>query len=213
MTEDELRKKKLLLEIEELSKPSWKKPAYLTIIVSAITILITAMIGFGQYYDKVDKDNQRRVEELEKVISENKDQQHKMEIATAKYETLIAQSARDSMLNSNEALRLEIIAEQGKLRKIQSDILAREKELQKVKGDYADFKSQVVGILDQYKRYSQGFANGVIRSDEGKEKIEEIRQIANPELQRSEIGRFAYTVTQQTYTQARERILTGLGLQ
>jgi hypothetical protein len=212
MTENELKIKKLELEIAELSRPSWKRPAYLTIVISVLTVLISSLIGFGQYFEKVDKDNIRKIEELEKKITENKEQEHKLEIATARYETLITKNENEEVRKSNTILKDDLKNNQIKLGIIEKEIGQKEAEFLRLTNQFGEFKDLVAGTIKKYKEYSPGYANGVINSQSGQAKIKEIIDLTEVERQRTEIGRFAYSIMNQTFDKSTSQILAELDL-
>lgn len=218
MNEDQLRIKKLELEIAELTKPNWQKPSYLTILVSVLTILISATIGFSQYFTKVNQENVRKVEELENKLAENKDQQHKLEIARFKYETLMAKNENEEIMKKTVILNQEITENQKKLSITESEIQKKQIEIQSAKvklknleKTYTNFKHLVSVTIRKYKEYSPGYANGIINSQSGQAKINEIVQLKNTDNQRIEISRFAFGIMNQTYTKSTEQILSELG--
>ena len=64
MTKEELEKQKLKVEIEQFQKPFWKNP---TLIISFLTVIISATIGFSSYFTKVNQDNITKIEELQEL--------------------------------------------------------------------------------------------------------------------------------------------------
>jgi|TARA_B110000908_G_scaffold119730_1_gene140329 hypothetical protein len=209
MTEEELKIKKLELEISEISKPEWRKPAY---TISVLTIVISALIGFGQYYNKVDSDNFAKIEKLENTIAKNKEQQHKMEIATSKYETLIIKKENEEEKKKNKSLQEQVSINQRKLDKIENDIRKKGMEFLRLKKEYNGFKNLVKKTLEKNKQYSQEYANGVINSSSGQDKIREIIELDDLEMQRKEIGIFAFGVMNQTNEKSSKKIINEIGL-
>ncbi|MEM9820780.1 MAG: hypothetical protein AAF985_06900, partial [Bacteroidota bacterium] len=194
MTEEELRMKKLELEIRELAKPSWRKPAYLTIVVSVLTILLSTLIGFGRYFEKVDKANIQKIEELEEKMASNKEQQHKMEMAAMNYETLMTNQENEVVKESNAELKADISKNKQELKRIEEQVRKKEAALQAIEKEFRDYKSLVFGTIERYKKYSPNYARGVINSTSGQAKIKAIMAFENQEKQREAIGKFAYGV-------------------
>jgi hypothetical protein len=219
MNEDQLRIKKLELEIIELSKPNWKKPSYLTILVSVLTILISATIGFSQYFTKVDQENARKVEELEGKLNDNKEQQHKMEMATQKYETFLINTENEEIKKKNSEIKQYLIDNQNKLfiteQKIkdkQSELQNSNLKLQNVEKKFNGYQHLVSNTINKYNEYSPGYAKGIIDSPSGQEKIKEIIGLKDVENQKYEIERFAYGVMNQTHIKSTEKITSELGI-
>ncbi|ASS50838.1 MAG: hypothetical protein A3D31_14910 [Candidatus Fluviicola riflensis] len=191
MTEDELRIKKLRLEIDELAKSSWKKPAYLTIIVSAITVIISVGFGLVQYYKQVDQQNVQTIEKLEKERDNVKLEKHDAEIAKAQYELLIKDTEKAE---------------------IQQQLLVTNKQLESEKRQLGSLKKQLAGIknlqeaIDKYNAYTISYAQGVIASPSGQRKIQEIADLESSAQKRHEIGLFAFNITKQAHSKTMEQI-------
>lgn len=195
MTEEELRTKKLQLEIDELSKSSWRKPAYLTIIISTITVIISVGFGLVQYYKQVDQENVKIIKRLEEERDHVMLEKHDAEIAKAQYELLIKDTEKAE---------------------IQKQLSSTNKQLVLEKRQLLSLKKQLAGIknlkeaIDQYNQYTISYAQGVIASPSGQRKIQEILDLENPTQKRIEIGIFASNITKQAHSRTMEQIMEEL---
>mgnify|MGYP000362295561 FL=1 len=77
MTKEELEKQKLKVEIEQFQKPFWKNP---TLIISFLTVIISATIGFSSYFTKVNQDNITKIEELQELTKKQEALERKIEL-------------------------------------------------------------------------------------------------------------------------------------
>ena len=77
MTKEELEKQKLKVEIEQIRKPFWKNP---TLIISFLTVIISATIGFSSYFTKVNQDNITKIEELQELTKKQEILERKIEL-------------------------------------------------------------------------------------------------------------------------------------
>jgi len=215
-TEESLKLKKLNLEIEELSRPYWQKPAYLTIIVSAITVIASVFIAFGQYYyqysQKVNQQNVKEIEDLRKKIGEQKEQQHNLELAKADYELLKAKYENKELNNSNSNLKEEIKLEELKLEEVKKKVRLQKEKYSKLKSEFNEFKNAVRATIEKYNKYSPNYARGVLRSPSGQKKIEQIVNIENKNTQKKEIESFAFGIMAQTNRQSTQKITDELNL-
>jgi|GEM_PF-3093811 len=200
MSEEELRIQKLQIEIKELSKSNWRKPSGLTIIISAITVTISAYFGFAQYFKQVDQDNITKIENLEreqdKVKAEKRNaeiEKHNAEIAKSDYELLIQQNEKRDIENE-----LKLIREQFQ---------KKENQLSRLKKELNGIKS-VEEAVNKYSEYILGYAQGIIRSPSGQNKVESIISIENDQDKKAEIENFAFNVTQQAHSKTMKQILT-----
>lgn len=199
MSEEELRIQKLQIEIKELSKSNWRKPAGLTIIISAITVTTSAYFGFAQYFKQVDQDNITKIENLEreqdKVKAERRSaeiEKHNAEIAKSNYELLLQQNETRDIAN-----KLKLIHEQFR---------EKEKQLSNLKKELNGIKS-VEEAVNKYNDYILGYAQGIIRSPSGQNKMESILGLENDQDKKMEIEKFAFNVTQQAHLKTMEEIL------
>lgn len=77
MTKEEIEKQKLKVEIEQFQKPFWKNP---TLIISFLTVIISATIGFSSYFTKVNQDNITKIEELQELTKKQEALERKIEL-------------------------------------------------------------------------------------------------------------------------------------
>jgi len=192
MTEEELRTKKLQLEIDELSRSSWKKPAYLTIIISAVTVAISAYFGFSQYFKQVDRTNIETIERLEKEKEDFKNEKHDAQIAKAQYELLLRDVENKEMQDHMLLISQQSLEQEKQFASIKKKLL-RVKNLEKT--------------IDKYNSYIIEYARGVIASPSGQNKVREIIEIENPEQQKRELENFAFNITKQSHSRGLEQVL------
>ncbi|BDS11275.1 hypothetical protein [Aureispira anguillae] len=206
MTEEELKLEKLRQEVKQLSKPDWLKPAYLTILVSALTIVITTAVGFYQYFAKVNQDNVDKIEALEKALTKNEIQQYKTEKATLAFELAQLKMGRDSAKIEKEIINQELmeIKHEKELAEAKKKTLSR--QLATVRRSFSNYNSLVESTIEKYENYSSGYARGIISSPSGQRKILEIVEMKNPKQQQEAIEEFAYKVMRQTYQKSSTKI-------
>jgi len=209
MIEEELKIKKLELEISELAKPSWKKPQYITTIVSVLTVLVTATIGFDRYFENVDQNHIQTIENLERTIMENKEQQHKSEISRVEYEIKMLEIAKENSKEQNLILEKKIKESSTELQIAQSKLNVMESKLNK----YSETLDKVFATIVKYEKYSPNFARGVIDSPSGQNKIDEIIAISDNSTQRKEIASFAFNITNQANSRSSEKIREELSIE
>ena len=206
MTEEELKTRKLEIEISEMSKPFWKRPQYVTTtIISVLTILITAAIGFNRYFENVDNSRKATIEKLEETIERDKEQKHELEIARQNFELSTLRNENREALNIQKEVEKEVKEAELKLKQAES-------KYAQVSRKYAAFVDNVQGTLSEYKELAPKHGNRLINSRFGQKAILEILEIPNADEQRIAIGKFAYGITNQTYVEINKEISKNLGI-
>lgn len=185
MTEEQLRIKKLELDVKELARSHWKKPQYLTTtIVSVLTILVTAAIGFDRYFQNVDQNRANEIEALQKIIEDDKQSKHELENARQKLE--------------NTKLRLENEEAQQTKADIEKQILEARLSLKRT--------------LDKYKMLTPEHGKRLINSASGQAEVKRIIDLGDPEEQRLAISKFAFGIMNQTYSEISKEMNEELGV-
>lgn len=213
MTEQELKIRKLELEIADLSTPRWKRPAYLTIIVSAITIIVSAIIGFSNYFSRVDDERAKQITDLQSTIERLEDERHFNEISSKNIELNRLKEQIKSL--DAQKLKIEIEIQDSKLALILSnqELAQSRQRLADVKKEHEEYVENVTSILSKYKELAPKHGNRLISSASGQAKIKQIMMITDPNVQRVEIGKFAYGITNQTYSETLQEIKSELKLE
>ena len=216
MTKEEAELKKIELEIKRLKLPFWKNPAYLT-------ILVTLIIGFSSYYVTVGKAKRAQIADLRTEIEkleqqkfsleqqENSLERTKEELKADHYQRQYEyfKDKKEEIERSIQVKELRFINLEDKLKrseveltKVESSIQNQEKEYEQLKIQYDDYKAKVNKVIEEVEDYSPSYANGLIRSPEGQSKINFIMSITDKNLMKTEIGRFAYGISNQAFDES-----------
>jgi len=194
---------KIKIEIAQLKEPFWKKP---NTLLSVVTIIITALIGFNSYFVKVNQENISKIEELEEQNKISKALQDKIILenhALEKTKMLLVAEDNERKYNASViALKNAEIA----LNKVEHDIKSTSSKLNKVqenllleKEKYNKYQEKVKKVTEYMSGYGPGYANGIITSNQGKQKIRQISELDDKEEQIKQIADFTMKVVSQTF--------------
>jgi len=64
----DLERQKLVLEIEQMQKPWWKKPGSLAIIATIVAALTTAGVQLSTHYSSLKKEEKEKSEKIANVV-------------------------------------------------------------------------------------------------------------------------------------------------
>src|SRR5712664_2343255 len=72
LSQDELEKQKLALEVEQLREPWWKRPGYLAIVIPSLLALGAVIAGFStrffqNQYELIELKNERALREKDEI--------------------------------------------------------------------------------------------------------------------------------------------------
>lgn len=157
--------------------------------------------------------------QAQKDLAESAKIRDSIEVLRQKTQGELAEATKENeeKAKKNMALQIEVTQNQEQLSKTKMELQTKQMELQKIKSklqdlekDYSSYKSLVLNTIESYKNYSPGYANGIINSQSGQDRIKLIINLKDVEKQRIEIGKFAYGVMNQTYTDATKKILIEL---
>lgn len=209
MTKEEIEIKKIALEIEKIKLPFWKNPAYLT-------ILVTIIIGFSSYYVATDNEKKKQIETLEAENKKLEQQQSslqktKVELNADYYQRKFEdyRSKKEEIERSIQLKEFRLIGLEDKLKEsenkfvdFQTKLREQEKQFNETKIEYEELKKNVNLVIDEVAQYGPKYANGLIRSPEGQDKVTFIISLTDKNLMRTEIGRFAYGICNQAFDQS-----------
>jgi hypothetical protein len=220
MTKEELEQRKLQLEIEKLKLPFWKNPAYLT-------ILVTIIVGFSSYYIATDKEKKHQIDDLTKKNDILEKQQNELERTKVELTADHFQRMSEDLKYKNEEIEKNIQLKELKLITLENNFTAakkdfanfqvklnqQEKEYNRTKAEYENYKQRVKSVIDEVATYGPGYANGLIRSPAGQEQINYIISLSDKNLMKTEIGRFAFGISNQAFDQSLAKKTINLDIQ
>jgi len=212
MEKTSLEEKKLLLEIRELEKPFWQKPAYLTIIISSLTVIISAGIGFSAYYTKVDEANLKTIDDQKKTIEDLKDQQHYTELAKRELEITQKGLEMERIDVQKSEAEEHLKQSETRLKTKDAQLHTIEAQISQSQSRYLAYKDSVKNVVTYISQYGPGYAKGLIESPSGQDAINDIMDIEDKRAQKAEIERFAYRVSEQAFIKTENRKSQDLGL-
>ncbi|WP_298516347.1 hypothetical protein [uncultured Kordia sp.] len=190
-TKEELEILKLEEELKQLKAPFWKKPSYLTIIGSGLTIIISAAIGFSSYYTKVDLDNKAKLEQLQNKIKESE-----KAAAVAKDETNKLKSETYKLRYEDYKNRVE--DKKNELSEMEDKLKVAERRLNNYKARFKSVSSEVENYIS--KQYTPGFTEGILDTNE-----EEMKKFATNAETLTNLRKFIAFVVKRTYTKSNEK--------
>ena len=195
-TKEEFEIEKIKLEIAQLNEPFWKKP---NIMISVTTVLLTAIIGFSSYFAKVDQEHIAQIKALESKIKENKEASQKLELENLNIKNTHIQIQAEQYQKNYDESKIKLSA-------MEKDIAIKSKnlanfitDLKKTKSSYNLYKEKVNNITQYMANYGVGYAKGVLSSNSGKLKINQIATLPTPDERVQEIERFTTNIINQTF--------------
>ncbi|MDA8850171.1 hypothetical protein N9J10_01585 [Flavobacteriaceae bacterium] len=196
MTKEELEKQKLKVEIEQIRKPFWKNP---TLIISFLTVIISATIGFSSYFTKVNQDNITKIEELQELTKKQEALERKIELQNLNLQ-------KTQIENRAKQLQTNLDKINANLMKLESSLLIKNQKLSKLTTNLEKEKKRNKNYFETVEKitlymadYGPGYAKGVLSSTSGKNKIKQITEIANKKIQAKEIEKFTNDIVSQTF--------------
>ena len=144
----ELQQQKLIEEIRLLREPFWKKPSYLTVVISALTIIVTAAIGFSTYYHNKDELREAQIKNLEEKIKQS---QQSEENARFQLQELESETYRLRY----EDFKDKTAEKQELLRTISIELDKKNQDLKEVRSKVARVANEVENFISE--KYAPGY--------------------------------------------------------
>lgn len=196
MTKEELEIQKLKVEINQLEKPFWKRPP---IVISFLTVVISALIGFSSYFKQVNQDNIAEIEKLQGLVKEKEALDKKIELQNLNLQKTQIENDAKSLKKELDDLTFEV-QQQKSILKLKNEQLAQLKsDIVKEKTRREKYIKKVSEITKYMADYGPGYAKGIISSPSGQEKINQITKINSNVEQAKEIGNFTNNIVRQTF--------------
>lgn len=196
MNKEDLEKQKLQVEIDQLNRPFWKNP---TIVISSVTVILSALIGFSSYFNQVDQDNVEKIKELKELIQKQEAVERKIELQNLQLQkTQIENEAKE--LEQQLLILAEEVEQKKAILQTKNNALAKLKlQLAEEKIRSKTYLEKVSQVTAYMADYGPGYAKGLLSSTSGVAKIKEITNLDDPSKQAEEIENFTLSIVNKTF--------------
>lgn len=196
MTKEELEIEKLKVEINQLETPFWKKP---TIVISFLTVVISALIGFSSYFKQVNQDNIAEIKELQGLVKEKEALDKKIELQNLNLQKTQIENEANRLKEELDELIIEVQQQKTVLKLKNEQLTHLTSEINKEKVMREEYIEKVSEITNYMADYGPAYASDIISSPSGQEKINQITKVESDVEQAKEIENFTNKVVRQTF--------------
>lgn len=192
MTKEDYEIEKLKVEISILKKPFLKKPTSISVLISAATVIVTAIIGFKTYFTEVNTENIAEIKRLENVVKINEN---------LKNEIIYQKSQL-----SQKQVELEADYYQRKYEDYKVKTDNQKEELLKVKHETDIFKDRMMTVIKESENYVSseylpGFMSGILANETNKKELLNYASEDNVE----DLEKFIKWLIERTYVNANKK--------
>lgn len=196
MTKEELEIEKLKVEINQLEKPFWKKPA---IVISFLTVVISALIGFSSYFKQVNQDNIAEIEKLQGLVKEKEALDRKIELQNLNLQKTQVENDAKRLKDELDELITEVQQQKAILQSKNVQLGQLKSQIKTEKARREEYIEKVSEITQYMADYGPGYAKDLISSPSEQEKIYQITRVEPKQQQAKEIENFTNNIVEQTF--------------
>lgn len=157
LTQEELNKKKTAIEIEQLSIPAWRKPAFLGIF---LPLLVSSIFGAIAYVTRIDENLKKQAKEAQELIEEQKVQLSQTREEKLHLQQKINDFDRVLLEIRRDSLNQLIVGLEKEYKEKENELFAAQKEKEsRFKRVNDSFKANLAASSDKIVRLNDELKN------------------------------------------------------